>query len=35
MIAFQAEGAPIDFRNMKLTVLPPAKDLHAPMPKPQ
>ncbi len=34
MIAFQAEGAAIDFRDVKLTVLPPAKDLHAPMPRP-
>lgn len=34
MIALQAEGTAIDFRNLKLTVLPPAKDLHAPMPRP-
>lgn len=33
MIAFQNEGAPIDFRNMELTPLPAAKDLNAPMPK--
>jgi hypothetical protein len=33
MIAFQAEGAPIDFRNIELTPLPTAKDLNAPMPK--
>jgi hypothetical protein len=33
MIGFQAEGFPIDFRNITLTPLPPAKDLHAPMPK--
>lgn len=33
MIAFQAEGAPIDFRNIVLTPLPAAKDLNAPMPK--
>jgi hypothetical protein len=33
MIAFQAEGAPIDFRNIELTPLPAAKDLNAPMPK--
>jgi hypothetical protein len=33
MIALQAEGTAIDFRNLKLTVLPPAKDLHAPMPR--
>jgi hypothetical protein len=33
MIALQAEGTPIDFRNIKLTPLPRAKDLHAPMPK--
>lgn len=33
MIGFQAEGAAIDFRNIILTPLPPAKDLHAPMPK--
>jgi 3-keto-disaccharide hydrolase len=32
MIAMQAEGAPIDFRNITLTPLPRAKDLHAPMP---
>ncbi len=33
MIALQAEGTAIDFRSLKLTVLPPAKDLHAPMPR--
>jgi hypothetical protein len=33
MIGLQAEGTPIDFRNVTLTPLPPAKDLHAPMPK--
>jgi hypothetical protein len=33
LIAFQAEGAPIDFRNIVLTPLPAAKDLNAPMPK--
>ncbi|MEO5961262.1 MAG: DUF1080 domain-containing protein [Opitutaceae bacterium] len=32
MIGFQAEGTPIDFRNITLTPLPPAKDLNAPMP---
>jgi hypothetical protein len=32
MIALQSEGAPIDFRNITLTPLPRAKDLHAPMP---
>jgi hypothetical protein len=32
LIAFQAEGAPIDFRNIELTPLPAAKDLNAPMP---
>lgn len=32
MIGFQSEGAAIDFRNITLTPLPPAKDLHAPMP---
>jgi hypothetical protein len=32
MIAFQAEGTPIDFRNIELTPLPAAKDLNAPMP---
>jgi hypothetical protein len=32
MIAFQSEGAPIDFRNIELTPLPAAKDLNAPMP---
>lgn len=31
MIALQAEGAPIDFRNVKLALLAPAKDLYAPM----
>jgi hypothetical protein len=34
MIAFQAEGGPIDFRNIELTPLPAAKDLNAPMPAP-
>ena len=33
MIGLQAEGTPIDFRSFALTPLPPAKDLHAPMPK--
>lgn len=33
LVAFQAEGAPIDFRNIVLTPLPAAKDLNAPMPK--
>lgn len=33
MIGFQSEGAAIDFRNMTLTLLPPAKDMNAPMPK--
>jgi hypothetical protein len=33
LIAFQAEGAAIDFRNIELTPLPAAKDLNAPMPK--
>jgi hypothetical protein len=33
MIAFQCEGAAIDFRNIELTPLPAAKDLNAPMPK--
>lgn len=33
LIAFQAEGALIDFRNIVLTPLPAAKDLNAPMPK--
>ena len=32
MIGFQAEGTPIDFRNITLTPLTPAKDLNAPMP---
>jgi hypothetical protein len=32
MIALQAEGTAIDFRNVELELLPPAKDLHAPMP---
>ena len=31
-IALQTEGTPIDFRNVTLTPLPPAKDLNAPMP---
>jgi len=33
MIGLQSEGTPIDFRNITLTPLPPAKDLNAPMPK--
>ena len=33
MIALQTEGTPIDFRNIRLTPLQRAKDLHAPMPK--
>lgn len=33
MIGFQAEGSPIDFRNIDLTPLPAAKDLNAPMPR--
>lgn len=33
MIGLQSEGSPIDFRNVTLTPLPPAKDLNAPMPK--
>lgn len=33
LIAFQAEGTPIDFREIELTPLPPAKDLNAPMPR--
>ena len=33
LIAFQAEGAPIDFRHIELTPLPAAKDLNAPMPR--
>jgi hypothetical protein len=33
LIAFQAEGAPIDFRHIELTPLPAAKELNAPMPK--
>lgn len=32
MIALQAEGSAIDFRNIELTPLPAAKDLNAPMP---
>lgn len=35
MIGLQAEGTPIDFRNIRLTPLPRAKDLHAPMPSAQ
>jgi hypothetical protein len=31
-IGFQSEGTAIDFRNITLTPLPPAKDLYAPMP---
>lgn len=33
MIAFQAEGAAIDFRRIELTPLPTAKELNAPMPR--
>lgn len=33
MIGLQTEGTPIDFRNITLTPLPPAKDMHAPMPE--
>jgi hypothetical protein len=33
MIALQAEGTPIDFRNFRLKPLARAKDMHAPMPK--
>jgi iron(III)-enterobactin esterase len=33
MIAFQSEGAAIDFRNIELTPLPAAKDLNQPMPR--
>jgi hypothetical protein len=33
MIGLQSEGSAIDFRNITLTPLPPAKDLNAPMPK--
>lgn len=33
LIGLQCEGTPIDFRNIVLTFLPPAKDLFAPMPK--
>jgi hypothetical protein len=33
MIGLQAEGTAIDFRNITLTPLPPAKDLYAPMPE--
>jgi hypothetical protein len=32
MIAFQAEGSTIEFRNIELTPLPAAKELNAPMP---
>ncbi len=32
-IGLQAEGTAIDFRNVRLTPLAPAKDLHAPMPR--
>jgi len=32
-IALQSEGYPIEFRNITLEPLPPAKDLHAPMPQ--
>jgi len=31
-IGFQSEGTAIDFRNITLTPLPPAKNLNAPMP---
>lgn len=31
-IGFQSEGKAVDFRNLTLTPLPPAKDLNAPMP---
>jgi hypothetical protein len=31
-IGLQTEGTPIDFRNVTLTPLPPAKNLNAPMP---
>ncbi len=33
MIGFQSEGKAVDFRNLTLTPLPPAKDLNAPMPR--
>jgi len=33
MIAFQAEGAHVDFRHIELTPLPAAKNLNAPMPR--
>ena len=33
LIAFQSEGAAIDFRSIELTPLPTAKDLNAPMPR--
>ena len=33
MVGLQSEGSAIDFRNITLTPLPPAKDLHAPMPR--
>jgi hypothetical protein len=33
MIGLQSEGSAIEFRNITLTPLPPAKDLHAPMPE--
>ena len=32
MIGLQCEGSPIDFRNITLELLPPAKDLNAPQP---
>jgi hypothetical protein len=35
MIACQAEGGAIDFRNIELTPLPTAKELNAPMPAPK
>lgn len=33
MIGLQSEGTAIDFRNITLKLLPPVKDLHAPMPR--
>ena len=33
MIGLQAEGSAIDFRQITLTPLPPAKDMYAPMPQ--
>lgn len=32
-IGLQSEGYPIEFRSVTLETLPPAKDLHAPMPQ--